>query len=102
MFGSDVRIERILDITEKLLSLATKQMQENACWQNMTDKILEKINRTLKDIAYQIHHVDNGLESGLLVKFQEAKRGIDDRAKLQAEVIKLKEILNRKNRRAEK
>jgi len=109
MFGSDPRIERILDITEKILSLATKQMQENARWQNMIDKTLEKIYRTLQDVAYQIDHVDNGMESGLLVKFEEAKRGIDDlsaaikvRGKLEAEIIKLKEILNRKNRRAEK
>jgi len=108
MFGSDSRIERILDITEKILSLATKQMQENARWQNIIDKTLEKINRTLQDISHQIDHVDNGLESGLLVKFEEARKGIDnltaaieDRAKLQVEVIKLKEILNRKNRRAE-
>jgi Na+/phosphate symporter len=109
MFGSDPRIERILDITEKLLSLATKQMQEEVRWQDMIDKTLEKIYRTLQDVAYQIDHVDNGLESGLLRKFDEARKGIDDltaaigdRAKLQAEVIKLKEILNRKNKRAEK
>jgi Na+/phosphate symporter len=109
MFGSDPRIERILDMTEKLLSLATKQMQEKACWQNMTDKTLEKIHRTLQDIAYQIHHMDDGLDSGLLPKFEEAKKDINnlsaaikDRAKLEAEIIKLKEILNRKNRRAEK
>jgi uncharacterized protein YicC (UPF0701 family) len=109
MFGSDPRIERILDITEKLLSLATKQMQENARWQNIIDKTLEKINRTLQDVAYQIDHVDNGMESGLLRKFEEAKRDIDDLtaaiedpAKLQAEIIKLKKILDRKNRRAEK
>jgi Na+/phosphate symporter len=109
MFGSDPRIERILDMTEKLLSLATKQMQENACWQNMTDKTLEKIYRTLQDVAYQIDHVDNGMESGLLRKFEEARKGIDDLsaviedpAKLQAEIIKLKKILDRKNRRTEK
>jgi hypothetical protein len=109
MFGSDPRIERILDITEKLLSLATKQMQENACWQNMTDKTLEKINRTFQDVAYQMHHVDNHMESGLLVKFEGANRSIDDlaaeieyRGKIEAKIIKLKEILNRKNRRAEK
>jgi Na+/phosphate symporter len=109
MFGSDPKIERILDITEKILSLATKQMQENGRWQDMTDKTLEKINRTLQDVAHQIHHVDNGLESGLLRKFEEARQDIDnltaaieDRAKLEAEIIKLKKILNRKNRRTEK
>jgi Na+/phosphate symporter len=109
MFGSDPRIERILDITEKILSLVTKKIQEDVRWQDMIDKALEKINRTLQDVAYQIHYVDNGLESGLLRKFEEARKGIDDlaaaiedRAKLEAEIIKLKEILNRKNRRPEK
>ncbi|MEW6375603.1 MAG: hypothetical protein AB1502_07405 [Thermodesulfobacteriota bacterium] len=109
MFGSDPKIERILDITEKILSLVTKKMQEDVRWQDMMDKALEKIYRTVQDVAYQIDHVDKGMESGLLVKFEEARKDIDDlaaaiedRTKLEAEIIKLKEILNRKNRRAEK
>ena len=109
MFGSDPKVERILDITEKILSLATKKMQEDACWQDMIDKALEKIDRALQDIAYQIHHVDNGLDSGLLHKFEEANKRVDDlaaaiedRTELEAEIIKLKKIFDSKNRRAEK
>ena len=74
MFGSDPRIERIVDITEKILSLVTKQMQEDAPWKNTMDKTLGKINRALQDVGYQIDDVDNGLESGLLRKFEEARR----------------------------
>ncbi len=109
MFGSDPKIERIMDITEKILSLSTERMQEDARWQDMIDKALEKIDRALQDIAHQLHHVDNGLDSGLLHKFEEANKriedlaaAIEDRAELEAEIMKLKKILDRQNRRAEK
>jgi predicted nucleic acid-binding Zn-ribbon protein len=109
MFGSETKIERILDITEKILSLSTKKMQDDACWQDTIDKALEKIDRGVQDIAHQIHHMDSGLDSGLLPKFEEARKdindltaAIDDRMKLEAEIVKLKKILDRKHRRTEK
>jgi predicted nucleic acid-binding Zn-ribbon protein len=109
VFGSDPRIERIVEITEKILSLSTERMQEDARWQETIDEALKKIDRALQDIAYQIHHVDNGLDSGLLSKFEEANKRLDDlaaaigdRRELEAEIVKLKKILDRQNRRAEK
>ena len=109
MFRSDPKVERILDITEKILSLATERMQEDVRWQNMIDKVLEKMDRSLQDIAHQVHQVDNDLDSRLLCKFEEANRRIDNlataienRGELEAEIIKLKKLLDRKNRRAEK
>jgi septal ring factor EnvC (AmiA/AmiB activator) len=97
-------IEHILEITEKTLYLVTKSMDNDVRQQDKVNKTLEKIDRTIKQIN---HKLDNFIGpdketharlDDVKERLNELDKAVMDRKRLEGEIVKLKKILERKER----
>jgi exonuclease VII large subunit len=98
--------ERILEMTEKILHVVTQAFEKSAYQDDRINGALEKIDHTLETITYQLDHLDQGLGPGLRGALEEANERFDElaaavcnRDELEAEIVKLKKILERRERR---
>ena len=105
MFDKKKDAERILEMTEKILHVVTQAFEKSAYQDERINEALEKIGRALDAVDRRLTPMDDALAS-LPGAFEEATKGvrdlaaaIADRRELEAEIVKLKKILERKERR---